>query len=920
MNPKSPVLALFLAVAALSAVAARAQTWPTRDQVLAKMHQANAYFMGKWPDPSKDIVTDKTRPSNLWTRGVYYEGLMALYRVDPDARYYQYAVQWGTSHNWGLAYGNANDRVADDQCCTQTYLELYAYDPQPVRIRDIKTSLDGMVNSTKSDDWWWCDALHMGMPVFAKMGALTNDDRYYQKMYDLFSNARSLQGGTGLYNEQEHLWWRDATFIPPYKEPNGQNCYWGRGNGWVFAALARVLDVMPTQAPHRDEYLQMFRDMAAALKPLQRPDGFWNPGLLDTSDYGGRELSGTAFIAFGLAWGVNHGVLAADDYRPTVLQAWNAMAQCAIRPDGSLAYVQSTGKQPSDGQPITYDSVPNFEDYCLGGVLLTGAEMIDMVSRIDVENVGIAKTASFVQTDATTVTPSGAAPYGFEAFVRGGGLSPTTVPAPWRVTLPDGVTVQPLAYDATLWQFHYTDALASATDLNARYPNGVYALAFANQTIPNLQVGAGSGATGDVFPNTPQAAVSAGTWSGGKLTLPVSQTLTIATNTFSSNFGLGLSRVSIAINGARYLDSAESRAYSTLALTIPAFSLVAGNTYTVTLTFERATSQWNDVGLGTLGPGATVNATFSEVTTFQIQTLPETAAYSQKIANVSAQGPVDAANVLIAGFVVNGTFAKTLLVRAVGPGLQKYGVANALPNPVLRLYNVNATRLWQNDDWQSASQASALDSTGAATQQAAYTNVQAPDAAALTTGDFALAAKSRDAALVVCLAPGAYTAVVGSANGTDSGTVMVEVYELDGQLIQPRFASLSARGQVAGGVPMTAGFVVRGGTKRLLVRAVGPALGNFGVSRTSLLTDPQLTIFDSAGRNVGANNDWGTAANQTAQLALRQSVGAFALPKNSKDAETVVVLDPGAYTVQVNGADGGSGIVLVEIYEDNTGL
>jgi hypothetical protein len=525
-----------------------------------------------------------------------------------------------------------------------------------------------------------------------------------------------------------------------------------------------------------------------------------------------------------------------------------------------------------------------------------------------------------VQTDATTVAPVGATPYTFEAFVRGGGLSPTTVPAPWRITLPDGATTRTLAYDATAWSFHYTDSVAAATDLIARYPNGVYALTFANQTIPNLQVGAGTGAAGDVFPNTPQAAVSAGTWSGGNLTVPVSQTLTIATNTFSTNFALGQSRVSIAIDGVRYTDSAESRAYSTLALTLPAFSLVAGNTYTVTLTFERATSQWSDVNFGTLGPSAAVSATFCKVTTFQIQALPETAAYSQKIANVSALGPIDSANVLIAGFAVNGTFAKTVLVRAVGPGLQKYGVANALPNPVLRVYNVNSTRLWQNDDWQSASQASALDGTGAVTLQAAYTNLQAPDAAALATGDFALAAKSRDAALVVCLAPGAYTAVVGSSNGTDSGTALVEVYELDGTLIQPRFASLSTRGQVAGGTPMTAGFVVRGGTKRLLVRAVGPALGNFGVNRTSLLADPQLNVIDSAGRNVGSNNDWGTAANQTAQLALRQSVGAFALPKNSKDAETVVVLDPGAYTVQVSGADGGSGVVLVEVYEDNAGL
>ncbi len=351
------------------------KTIPARQITIEKMILANDYFMKKWPDPGKPIVTNKTRPSNIWTRATYYEGLMVLYEIDPRPHLYDYAVAWGKAHNWKPAYGDPLTRHADNQCCGQTYIDLYNIDPQPQRIEPIKKNIDNMVNSDKSDDWWWIDALQMAMPVFARLGVLTGDNRYFDRMYDLYSFTKYKHGGRGLYNPEDHLWWRDADFVPPYKEPNGEDCYWSRGNGWVLAAHARTLDLLPADDPHRDEYIQTFKDMAAALLPLQRPDGFWNVSLHDPTNFGGPETSGTAFFVYGLTWGVRNGYLDAQTYLPAAVKGWNGMVQKALHPNGFLGYVQSTGKQPSDGQPVTSDSVPDFEDYGLGAFLLAGSEM-----------------------------------------------------------------------------------------------------------------------------------------------------------------------------------------------------------------------------------------------------------------------------------------------------------------------------------------------------------------------------------------------------------------------------------------------------------------------------------------------------------------------------------------------------------------
>jgi rhamnogalacturonyl hydrolase YesR len=173
------------------------------------------------------------------------------------------------------------------------------------------------------------------------------------------------------------LWWRDKDFVPPYKEPNGKNCYWSRGNGWVIAALVRVMDVLPKSDSHYNEYMDDYKKIMNAIVPLQRNDGSWNVSLVDSTDFGGKELTGTALFTYGMAWGINHGILDRKKFLPVAIKAWNALASC-VHDNGFLGYVQGTGKEPKDSQPVGYDHVPDFEDFGLGCFLLAASEVYNL--------------------------------------------------------------------------------------------------------------------------------------------------------------------------------------------------------------------------------------------------------------------------------------------------------------------------------------------------------------------------------------------------------------------------------------------------------------------------------------------------------------------------------------------------------------
>ncbi|HEX2969575.1 MAG TPA: glycoside hydrolase family 88 protein [Bacteroidales bacterium] len=350
---------------------------------LKSLLQANKYFIEKWPDPGKVIVTDKERPSNIWTRGVYYEGLMALYKINPNQAFIDYTLTWAQFHNWNMRDG-ITTRNADNQCCGQTYIDLYLMDRyKEERIRSIKACIDNMIDSSKIDDWNWIDAIQMAMPVFARLGKIYNDEKYYDRMNEMFIYTKTKHGDNGLYNPAEHLWWRDKDFDPPYKEPNGENCYWSRGNGWVIAGLVRTLEFLPKNSKYRKEYETTLKEMFEALVPLQREDGFWNVSLKDPGNFGGKELTGTSLFVYGMAWGINQGLISKKEYLPVVTKAWDGIMSSCPHPDGSLGYVQGTGKEPKDSQPVGYDIKPNFEDFGLGCYLLAGSEMYKLQKSIE---------------------------------------------------------------------------------------------------------------------------------------------------------------------------------------------------------------------------------------------------------------------------------------------------------------------------------------------------------------------------------------------------------------------------------------------------------------------------------------------------------------------------------------------------------
>ena len=343
-----------------------AQNLPDQKETLNTLIKVNKHYMKNNPDCTlPSFVKGKMRPSNIWTRTVYYEGLLALYSIYPDTEYYAYAYQWGDFHKWGMWRGTTT-RHADNYACGQVYIDMYNLCPKPEILLNVKSNLNMLVNTPQINEWWWIDAIQMGMPGFAKMGKLTGEQKYFDKMWQMYEYTRNQHGEHGMFNQKDGLWWRDQDFDPPYKEPNGEDCYWSRGNGWVYAALVRVLDEIPANEVHRQDYINDFLTMSKAIKACQREDGFWNVSLHDPNHFGGKELTGTSLFVYGMAWGIRNGLLDRDEYLPIVLKAWNAMVKDAVHPDGFLGYVQGTGKEPKDGQPVTYDSKPDFDDFGTG--------------------------------------------------------------------------------------------------------------------------------------------------------------------------------------------------------------------------------------------------------------------------------------------------------------------------------------------------------------------------------------------------------------------------------------------------------------------------------------------------------------------------------------------------------------------------
>ncbi|MFY7900791.1 MAG: glycoside hydrolase family 88/105 protein [Chitinophagaceae bacterium] len=316
-----------------------------------------------------------------WTNGVYYTGVSKAHAATKDKAYTDALKTIAVKNEWKPweRYYHADDIII---CFSYLY-------QKSIRVKDVqleptlqivkdhlykpnlwKTGVsEGNDPTEKSILWWWCDALFMAPPVIAAYAKETKDtsvlrsmDQYYKETYDL------------LYNKEEHLFARDTRFLwkgtpNDRKEANGKKIFWGRGNGWVFAGLALLLTELPKNYANRPFYEKLYKEMAEKIISLQQEDGLWRTSLLNPQAYAHGEVSASGLYTYGLAWGVNNGLLKKATYKPLVVKAWNAIVACQ-QENGKVGWVQNIGADPG---PATADT---WQNYGTGAFLLAGSQVL----------------------------------------------------------------------------------------------------------------------------------------------------------------------------------------------------------------------------------------------------------------------------------------------------------------------------------------------------------------------------------------------------------------------------------------------------------------------------------------------------------------------------------------------------------------
>lgn len=342
----------------------------TPQQVLETIDRVNTYWQ----------ANNSPEVSSFWDNAAYHTGNMEAYFLTGNEDYRQYSEAWaeynqwkgaksGNRSQWKYSYGESDEYVlfGDYQVCFQTYADLYTLEPADYKIARAREVMEYQMSTPQNDYWWWADGLYMVMPVMTKMYNLTHNPLYLEKLHEYWDYANQI-----MYDEDAKLYYRDGKYVyPKHKSVNGKKDFWARGDGWVFAALAKVLSELPHDDKYRTEYEQRFMDMAQAIIDCQQPGGYWTRSMLDPEHAPGPETSGTAFFAYGLFWGINHGCLQKATYLEPAMRAWNYLHTVALQPDGRVGYVQPIGEKAIPGQVVDANSAANFG---VGAFLLAASE------------------------------------------------------------------------------------------------------------------------------------------------------------------------------------------------------------------------------------------------------------------------------------------------------------------------------------------------------------------------------------------------------------------------------------------------------------------------------------------------------------------------------------------------------------------
>ncbi len=350
---------------------------PSKDEVKNIMIMVNDYWQSTHPEHGR----------SFWDNAAYHTGNIAAYQTTGLEKYKEYSLAWAEKNNWKGAtsgnkeewkysYGESPEFVlfGDWQICFQTYIDLFnlSETKDSIMIARAIEVMEYEMSTGKHDYWWWADGLYMVMPVMTKLYKVTGNELYLEKLYVYFKYAQSI-----MYDEETGLFFRDTKYIyPKHKSANGLKDFWARGDGWVFAGLAKIIQDMPQDYEHKAEFIEIYKKMAVSLKDAQQPEGYWTRSILDPAHAPGPETSGTAFFTYGYLWGINNGLLAESAYIPVIEKSWKYLTTVALQENGKIGYVQPIGERAIPGQQVDENSTANFG---VGAFLLAASEMYKFV-------------------------------------------------------------------------------------------------------------------------------------------------------------------------------------------------------------------------------------------------------------------------------------------------------------------------------------------------------------------------------------------------------------------------------------------------------------------------------------------------------------------------------------------------------------